>query len=103
MQHNAAVLHHWLREWLVPPTQSLLLVRIGICNLARVPAIARLLFTQDTVGYLTSTSCSGKPDVQFHVHPRDGRYILPVKHQDCSYWAEIPNQARQLRGECAYI
>ena len=34
--------------------QWLLLVRAGICNLIRVPAIARLLFVKDTVGSLTS-------------------------------------------------
>ena len=39
-----------LQSW----TQEVIMA--GICNLFRVPAIARLLFTKDTVGCLTSTS-----------------------------------------------
>ena len=39
----------------VPLMQFPLLVRAGIWNLAMVPAIARLVFTMDTVGSLTST------------------------------------------------
>ena len=35
----------------VPLMRCPLLVRAGICNLAMVPVIARLLFTKDAVGY----------------------------------------------------
>ena len=46
------------------------LIAAGICDLFKVPAIARLLFVKDVMGSLTSSTNVDRWDSQFNIHPR---------------------------------
>ena len=92
----------WLCRWCNAPCRL-----SGICNLFRVPVIARLLVTKNcgifnvhqlmtTVGMPSSTPIRGT------AHTDESPYMWSTRIIVYS-WVGIQTQARHLRGECVYL
>ena len=88
----------------VPLMQCPLLFKAGICNFFRVPGIARLLFTKDTVRSLTSTN---------EYWPMGRPIYRPSERRHTHWWITLGWQyivglgfkppVRQLISECGLL